>query len=102
MHDYSGEWFFMTLEATEETGLADDYSEPARRYFGAWLRERYGAVEALREAWQDDSVTFDTVQIPSLAERDASQDGYFKDPLAERASIDYALFYRTFIPDAIA
>ena len=74
MHDYSGEWFFMTLEATEETGLADDYSEPARRYFGAWLRERYGAVEALREAWQDDSVTFDTVQIPSLAERDASQD----------------------------
>lgn len=102
MHDYSGEWFFMTLEATEETGLADDYSEPARRYFGAWLRERYGAVEALREAWQDDSVTFDTVQIPSLAERDASQDGYFKDPLAERVSIDYALFYRTFIPDAIA
>lgn len=47
-------------------------------------------------------MTFDTVQIPSLAERDASQDGYFKDPLAERVSIDYALFYRTFIPDAIA
>ena len=53
-------------------------------------------------ASSDSSPCFDTVQIPSLAERDASQDGYFKDPLAERASIDYALFYRTFIPDAIA
>ena len=101
MHNYSGEWFFMTLEATEETGLADDYSEPARKCFAAWLRDTYQTNEALQKAWRGESVTFETVSVPSLEERDKSLDGYFKDPLLERKSIDYANFYRTFIPDAI-
>jgi len=33
--------------------------------FREWLREKYATVQALREAWGDESVDFNTVQVPT-------------------------------------
>ncbi|MGD0110999.1 MAG: beta-galactosidase [Armatimonadota bacterium] len=49
-----------------------DHSAGHRRGFQQWLREVYhDNVSALREAWGDPSVTFDTARICSEAERNA-------------------------------
>lgn len=53
-----GEWF-------HEAGRGYDVSEPNRTAFRAWLRIRYkNDVIALRAAWHDGDVTFDTAEIP--------------------------------------
>ncbi len=46
-----------------------DYSAAMLRYFRDFLKKRYVTVEALRAAWQNKEVTFETAQIPSDAER---------------------------------
>ena len=41
-----------------------DRSEANRQGFGHWLQRRYADDGALRTAWADDSVTFDTLEVP--------------------------------------
>lgn len=38
-------------------------------HFREWLRERYGSVERLRDAWQDPAATFETAAVPGVAPR---------------------------------
>jgi hypothetical protein len=53
-----GEWFF-------EKGRGYDTSEANQRGFRAWLKARYkNNLVALRAAWQDGAVTFDSAQVP--------------------------------------
>lgn len=55
-----------------------DHSEGDRKGFQAWLRERYGAnVAALRAAWGDSSVSFDTASVCSEADR-VSEKPFFR------------------------
>jgi hypothetical protein len=54
-----GEWFY-------EKGRGYDLSEANQQGFRAWLRSRYrNSAVALRAAWNDGSVTFETAAIPS-------------------------------------
>ena len=56
----TGEWF--------GPGYWDGYmdtSEPNRRAFCRFLRERYGSDAALRQAWGDAEVTLDTAPLPA-------------------------------------
>lgn len=46
-----------------------DYSPVALARFKAWAKEKYQTVTALREAWKDETVTFESIQIPSMQER---------------------------------
>ncbi len=32
--------------------------------FRAWLRDRYGTAQKLRDAWRNPPITFDTVNVP--------------------------------------
>ncbi|NLY01274.1 MAG: hypothetical protein GXY83_34725 [Rhodopirellula sp.] len=68
-----------------------DYSPAARRDFGRLLRERYGDDAALRAAWHDPEVTFDTVSLPSPEERRAAGQT-FRDPATDTRIADYARF----------
>ena len=42
-----------------------DYSPASMRYFKKYLKSKYGTEAALKEAWNDPDVTFDTVYFPS-------------------------------------
>ncbi|MHC4713336.1 MAG: beta-galactosidase [Planctomycetota bacterium] len=103
------EWFKYSLNFADACG---DYSEPMRRYFRTWLKDRYGNdVAALRKAWNDNEVTFQTAEVPSPADQMATKyhpwqeqadRGYvmgsqeraraqmmFRDPQKEQNVIDY-------------
>ena len=48
-----------------KSGGGPDYSIAFRRHFSAWLRRKYGTVDALREAWQQPEIDFDSIRVPS-------------------------------------
>jgi len=56
----------LTLSACE--GYTFDVSPVMQEAFRQFVHERYGNVAALREAWHDADITFDTVSVPSEAE----------------------------------
>ncbi len=65
-----------------------DYSRPMRERFRRWLRERYADVDALRDAWGDRAVTFESAAIPSKADR-IRCDGELRAFPRDRASYDF-------------
>ena len=71
-------------------GLMPDNGKAMTDAFRGWLRRNYGNdVEALRTAWHDGSVTFDTATTPSAADRLRKSAGRFRDADKERPVIDY-------------
>lgn len=58
-------------------------------YFRAWLQRKYAGDAALQQAWADAKATRTGATVPTLAERDFSADGIFRDPQKERRVIDY-------------
>ena len=80
------EWFGWSWKAVEPEDGFDDFSEPMRRHFREWLRDRYGGdVEQLRDSWKDNDVTFETAEIPSVEERLMVDDPSFF-PCCERGN----------------
>lgn len=70
-----------------------DYSPAARARFRDWLRDRYrGDVAALREAWRDDRIAFESAEPPCGELRETTEYGLFRDATAARPAIDYVRF----------
>ncbi len=69
------------------------YSDAARNGFRAYLREVYGTEAALRRAWNDPAVTFETAGITRDMITAPPGLGYFSDPATQRARLDYFDFY---------
>ena len=69
---------------------AGDQSEPMRRAFVQYLRGKYGNdVSRLRAAFKDPAATFETVKVPTKAERlRVNADGW-RDPAEGRKVVDY-------------
>jgi hypothetical protein len=89
----SSEWFWWG-----KTGQID-YCPAARRRFRDWVSERYnGDVAALRRAWDDNTLTLDQVEPPSLSLRQATEHLFFRNPRTARSVIDY----RTFLSDMVS
>lgn len=89
----ASEWFWWG-----ENGRMD-CSPAAKRRFRAWLAERYqGDIQALRQAWSDDTLTFDRAEPPTLPFRQATEHLFFRDPQKARAVIDY----RRFLSDMVS
>ena len=88
----SGEW--QTYHGF--TGLID-VSDPARKYFRDWVRNKYKTIDAVNKAWRLDGQsrlqTFEEIELPSLAERQASDFQMFFNPSKRRKLIDY---YRSY------
>lgn len=93
----SSEWFWWGFDL----GWID-YSPAARERFREWMRERYREDEsALRAAWRDTDLSFDTVEPPSGALREATEYGYFRDAERARPAIDYFRFLSDVTADNI-
>ena len=75
------------------------YSIRTVESFRKFLREKYkGDEAALRTAWKDAKVTFDTVEVPTNIERTAAENGFFRDyPKVGTKTLDFRhyLNYRT-------
>lgn len=79
-----------------------DYSAPMQEEFRKWVRREYADDEqALRAAWRMPEVSFDTVAIPSVAERDAADHLLFRDPRSSRYVIDFYHFFQDVMADGI-
>ncbi|HEY3289152.1 MAG TPA: hypothetical protein VGK87_03400 [Anaerolineae bacterium] len=69
---------------------AGDYSAPMQLAFARWLRTKYVTVDALRVAWDDPAVTFDSPGlVPSPEEQNATDLFLFKNPARHRKAIDH-------------
>lgn len=80
------EWF--------EYGFGDkllpDVSQPMLRAFREYVRNRYSNnVHALRKAWNDPDVLFDTVQFPTPEERLRLGGDFLRDPVSAAPVLDY-------------
>ncbi len=74
----------------DESVKLDDYSDPTRLAFRNYLAEKYmGRVDLLRSAWNDESVTFETAELPTRAERERTIAAGFYDPAVSAKVIDY-------------
>jgi len=72
--------------------ILGDHSPEHLGAFRAWLRKKYPDEKALRTAWKDDAVTFDTAKIDQdvLRREDLSM---FKDPAKSLMPFDYWEFH---------
>lgn len=80
------EWHYygMTCDAMPDDGKA---MTAALR---DWLRVRYGHdLAALRKAWADPAVTFDTARVPARDARLVTHAGPFRDPVRDRPVVDF-------------
>ena len=84
---YDGQWF-QPMDYGPKQRFAD-YSMHMQKEFRIWLRKKYGNdVTALRKAWGDPAVSFETASIPSRAERLGNN--YYLDPVRNRNVLDFA------------
>ena len=83
----TGEW----VKGPGAMGLVcGDYSRPMQLHFQGWLRKFYqDDLGALRTAWADPLVSFESASVPG-AEAQLKTSAYtFRDPRQEQAVIDY-------------
>ncbi|WP_262675526.1 hypothetical protein [Paenibacillus sp. J5C2022] len=91
-----GEWHNWNSEYLPDT------SEPMRLAFIEHVKAKYGNdVNELRNAWGDPSVTFQSVTIPTAADRSASDVGLFRDPSLSTRLSDYYEAYQLSVVEAI-
>ncbi len=71
-----------------------DYSKPELLAFRNWLKQRYGTIAKMRQAYRDGKVPdrFDDIALPTPAEHTRPDSCYFPDPVTDRAVIDYRIF----------
>lgn len=65
-----------------------DYSEPMHAWFRNWLRSHYSSRDALRKAWGDEHVDFETAAVPSREELLISDWFSFRSPTRSQVT-DY-------------
>ena len=103
----SNEWFEWW---TYLDGCVGDYSPPATRAFRQWLRRRYRhSLAALRRAWRQPRITFDSAEVPPplmlgpprtgagsepprRRRESADRLRALRDPVREQPAIDYYAF----------
>lgn len=72
-----------------------DFSQPALDGFRDWLTDRYPDVEALRRAWHDNKVAFQTAAFPGWKSLTQGDRGVFFDPQKSRQKIDFLLYHHS-------
>jgi len=78
-----------------------DYAPCVTVAFREWLRKKYRTQAALRKAWRDRKVAFDTATVPSQPEQEQTNRGDFFDPSLGRRVIDFQQCYMQNIGDRI-
>ncbi len=92
----TAEWFY------PDTNDFMDYSTANLRAFREWLKKTYRKEKALRKAWNQPDVTFDTAQFPTPEMRDSAKMGPFRDVATQRSAMDMERFQNELVSDTIA
>jgi len=79
----------------------EDYCPAAQDLFRRWLKNKYGTVEALRRAWGDPKVAFETAMPPNEVERYSTNHGIFFDPGVSQRAPDYFSFFNEMVADVL-
>lgn len=95
---YTYEWQWWGISGST---LLGDFSSKGTAAFRSWLKEKYGTVDALREAWGDSSVTFENASVPDIAARSAGEYATVLSASENRHAIDYELFMGKMKTDAV-
>lgn len=82
-----GQWGNWARSGFENHG---DFSPAGVKGFQNWLRQKYGTEEALQKSWKQETVSFESVSVPAIADR--RKHGAFFDPATEMRVIDYLSF----------
>lgn len=91
-----GEWHNWNAEYLPDT------SEPMRQAYIRYAEEKYNHnLDALRAAWKDSAVTFETIAIPEAEERRSADIGLFRNPNDSVRLVDYYEAYQRAVVDAI-
>jgi len=94
-----GQWFQWAKPDPADLHLAD-YSPGAARSFREWLSRQYGGkIEALRQAWHQPPVTFETAAIPAGDRR--LGDGFLLDMAKDQDLADYTRFYSEGVAETV-
>ncbi|MFA6101715.1 MAG: LamG-like jellyroll fold domain-containing protein [Victivallaceae bacterium] len=80
-----GEWYWPGTFMNATSG----YSEATRDSFREWLRKKYGSDDALQKAWNQPSVTLNSVLVPSPEFRFSSECFNFRDQFKARSVMDF-------------
>jgi beta-galactosidase len=94
-----GQWFHWEKLTEDDPHLAD-YSPGAIESFREWLKRRYGGdVAALRKAWNQPTVTFETADPPSGERMWA--DGFLLDPKTQGDITDFTRFHSEGVAETV-
>ena len=91
----AGEWFYDRVWEK----IMPNFEEPFRAAFAAWAKHKYGTEAALRQAWQQPEVTFETIRVPTMEERTTGLLGAFRDPARQRFPIDFSEYMQVCLSD---
>jgi len=91
------EWFYQETWGPALNG----YAEGDVRAFRGWLTERYANDGALQQAWGDSQVSLQTAAVPAPAARRAAPAGVLRNPVTERAVIDFTEFQQRAMADCV-
>lgn len=84
MYGINGEFhYFGMRREMPDTGVA------MTGRFREWLRKKYMTIEALRQAWNDGQVNFDSATVPDAKERKASAHLLLRSPATEGKVLDF-------------
>ena len=80
----------------------EDYSKASIQAFRKWLRSKYGNdVQALRKAWGQAAVTFESAEAPGEAARYSTSRGIFFDPAASSQVPDFLMYFNDSVADVL-
>lgn len=95
----TGEWYYPIWEGS---GLpAMNFSIPFLRAYRSFLKERYGAIDALNSRWKTSLPDFDSIKIPTKQDRAFTELGPFRNPASQQPLLDFTEFQQVAMFDAI-
>ena len=92
---FEWQWWGMSLNS------CNDFSAASVNAFRAWLTGKYGTDAALREAWNDSSVTLATAAVPAAEERTPDGSNTLLNKQTQQNVIDFHAFYADAVADSI-
>ncbi|MCC7407076.1 MAG: beta-galactosidase [Phycisphaeraceae bacterium] len=97
LNGYDGQWGGVgdAYGYDNEAVHCNDFSEPMKQSFRAWLTNKYATDEALRQAWNDPQAALASAEIPGPQARNIDQMStgvYLLDPRKNRPVMDYRQF----------
>lgn len=78
-----------------------DYSEPNRKAYVKWLRQKYVTDESISKAWGQEIKDFNDIQFPKPVERTYAKHGFLRNESEEKHVLDFFDFHNWIVADTI-